>query len=84
MPHVNGHLENSQSRPSPLNAQGDLKSDIRRRPTPWRSLIAALLLLTVWTCGLVATGRFSEDLAHRVAPGLELQTLARALGLTMP
>jgi len=84
MPQVNGHLENIEACPSPPQAQGGRKSDAPRRPCPWRSFFAALLLLTLWACGLIAAGRFSEDLARRAGPALDLHTMARAFGLTMP
>jgi hypothetical protein len=45
-------------------------------------MIAAALLLLFWGCGLIAAEWFSTDLARRVAEGLDLLTLARALGLT--
>ena len=82
-PQVDGHLDNAKSSPSPRKDQAGWKSRAPRRPSPGRSLIAAVLLLTFWACGLIAAGRFGEDLARRAAPGLDLPTLARALGLTM-
>jgi hypothetical protein len=81
-PQMDGHLDNAKPSPSPLRPRGGRKSDAPRRPSPGRSLIAATLLLTFWACGLIAAGRFGEDLARRAAPGLDLPTLARALGLT--